>query len=65
MFICKNYIKPNNMIMLVGQVDMTWSHTLFKQNIKGGLIKFTWIWSLNPKAMNDSTKPSKTFTSKE
>jgi hypothetical protein len=44
---------------------MTWSHTVFKQNIKSGFSKFTWIWSLKPKAMNDNTKPSKTFTSKE
>jgi hypothetical protein len=44
---------------------MTWSHTLFKQNIKSGFIKFTWIWSLNLKAMNDNTKTSKAFTSKE
>ncbi len=51
--------------MLVGQVDMTWSHALFKQDIKSGFSKFTWIWSLKPNAMNDNTKPSMIFTSKE
>ncbi len=49
------------MIMLVGYVDMTWSHALFKQNIKSGFTKFTWIWSLNPKAMNDNIKRLKDF----
>jgi hypothetical protein len=61
----KNYIKQNNMVMLVGYIDRIWSHTWFKQNIKSGFTKFTWIWSSNPKAMNDNAKPSKTFTSKE
>jgi hypothetical protein len=52
----RNYIKPDK-IALAGWVDKILNHALIRKNIMSRF-KGTWIWPLNPKAMEEKTSPS-------
>jgi hypothetical protein len=51
------------MVTLVGQVDKMFDQSLSKQNILKGF-KATRVWPLNPRAMDDKTRPSSLYTTK-
>ncbi len=55
-----NHMEPNK-ITLVGWVNQALKQSFIKQNIKYRF-KITCIWPLNPKAMDNKTKPSKVYT---
>jgi hypothetical protein len=54
-----NYRKPGK-VTLVGWVDRALNQSLYKQNIKVGF-KTTWIWPLNPRAMDNQSKPNELY----
>jgi hypothetical protein len=56
----RNYTWPHK-IALVGWVDKAVDLTLTQKNIMSGF-KSTWIWPLNPKAMNLKFDPSTLYT---
>lgn len=53
-------MEPNK-ITLVGWVDQVLEHALTKRNIKSGF-KATYIWPLDPNAMNKKFQPSNLHT---
>ncbi len=57
-----NHYEPEK-CTLVGWVDKALEQALTMKNIKNGF-KTIRIWPLNPKVMDDNTKPSDVYTTK-
>ncbi len=51
-------------VTLASWVDKTLNQSLSKQNILNGF-RATWVWPLNPKAMDDKTNPNSMYTTRD